>query len=63
MHTNKMQTFARRRPYLPERLNDYEDHVQRLPEAMEHKGELTCPSGKLFLGHLLIKNITGRGCT
>lgn len=29
----------------------------------EHNGELTCPSGKLLLGHSLIKNITGHVCT
>lgn len=31
-------------------------------EAYEHRGELTL-SGKLLIGHSLIKNITGRGCT
>lgn len=32
-------------------------------EAMGHRGELTWPGGLLSLDHLLIKSMTGSGCT
>lgn len=32
-------------------------------QALEHRGELTCPLGLTLLSHLLITTITGAGCT